>query len=151
MSAKTKIMVVRMREVIYTGIFIVLGIVLIILGILMFRPQGTVEKKTPGSNHKYTPGVYTSPITLGDNVLDVEVTVDADRINGIRLNSLSETVSTMYPLVEPSIEHLEEQILQKQSTSGITSEESGRYTSQLLLDAIEKALACASGGTALSQ
>ena len=147
MSAKTKIMVVRMREVIYTGIFIVLGIVLIILGILMFRPQGTAEKKTPGSNHKYTPGVYTSPITLGDNVLDVE----ADRINGIRLNSLSETVSTMYPLVEPSIEHLEEQILQKQSTSGITSEESGRYTSQLLLDAIEKALACASGGTALSQ
>jgi len=36
MGSKTKIMVFRMRELIYTGIFITLGIILVILMILEF-------------------------------------------------------------------------------------------------------------------
>ncbi len=38
MSSKTKIIVVHMKELIYTGIFILLGIVLILLLISMFTP-----------------------------------------------------------------------------------------------------------------
>ena len=36
MSSKTKIVVLHMKELIYTGIFILLGIVLIVLLISMF-------------------------------------------------------------------------------------------------------------------
>ena len=39
MSSKTKIVVVHMKELIYTGIFILLGIVLIVLLISMFTPE----------------------------------------------------------------------------------------------------------------
>lgn len=39
MSSKTKIVVVHMKELIYTGIFILLGIVLILLLISMFTPD----------------------------------------------------------------------------------------------------------------
>ncbi len=141
MEKKPKIMVLKMRELIYTGIFLALGMILVILCILMFRPKKEAsQKRTPISNRKYTAGVYTSPITLGDAVLDVEVTVDSDHINSIRLHHLSETTAAMYPLVEPALEELSEQIVDTQSTENITWEGSGKYTAQVILGAIEKAL-----------
>lgn len=145
MGSKPKIMVFKMRELIYTGIFVALGIVLILLLVLMFRPKKESTVRTPISTDKYTAGVYTSPITLGDMALDVEVTVDGNHINSIRLNNLSEVTSTMYPLVEPAVEELARQIVEKQSTTGITWESSGKYTAQVLLGAIEKALDLAEG------
>ena len=39
MSSKTKIVVLRMKEIIYTAIFIGLGILLITLFFIMFRPK----------------------------------------------------------------------------------------------------------------
>ena len=43
MSAKTKIVVLQMKEVIYTAIFAVLGVLLIILFIYMFLPKDKSE------------------------------------------------------------------------------------------------------------
>ena len=81
MSSKTKIVVLHMKEIIYTVIFAVLAIVLILLLIFMFRPghhSGSNDKKI------YTPGIYTSDITLNNTALEVEVTVDETHINSIR-------------------------------------------------------------------
>lgn len=39
MSSKTKIVVLRMKEIIYTAIFIGLGIILVTLLFIMFRPK----------------------------------------------------------------------------------------------------------------
>lgn len=50
MSSKTKIVVVHMKELIYTGIFILLGIVLILLLVSMFTPES--PKKTPKAETK---------------------------------------------------------------------------------------------------
>lgn len=41
MSSKTKIVVLHMKELIYTGIFLLLGIVLILLLLSMFTPDET--------------------------------------------------------------------------------------------------------------
>ena len=38
MSSRTKIVVLRMKEIIYTAIFIGLGILLVMLLFIMFRP-----------------------------------------------------------------------------------------------------------------
>lgn len=43
MSSKTKIVVVHMKELIYTGIFILLGIVLILLLVSMFTPENSTK------------------------------------------------------------------------------------------------------------
>lgn len=149
MGSKTKIMVFRMRELIYTGVFAVLGIILIILMVLMFRPKGDAEKgsapQDAADTLKYTAGVYTTPITLGENAIDVEVTVDAQSIQSIRLVNLSESVTTMYPLVEPALEELAEQVCEKQSTENISYSEDSKYTSMLLLKAIDEALQTAEG------
>lgn len=142
MSAKTKILVLKKREVIYTGIFIALGITLIILLTLMFQPG----KKTasPASAQKiYVPGVYTTPITLNNAAMDLEVRVDKDQINSIRLVNLSEAVTSMLPLVEPSLDSIAAQIYETQSTDNIYYEQSTQYTSQMLLKAIDEALSLA--------
>ena len=145
MQSKPKILVLKMREVIYTGIFLFLAVVFIVLLILMFRTEKAPEKRTPVSTERYTAGVYSSPVTLGDTVVDVTVTVDPDRIKAIDLTSLSETTATMYPLIRPAAEELEAQILEKQSTKDITWEATGKYTASILLNAIEKALDRAEG------
>ena len=51
MSSKTKIVVVHMKELIYTGIFILLGIVLILLLISMFTPEDSTTT-TPKAETK---------------------------------------------------------------------------------------------------
>ena len=126
------------KEVIYTGIFVVLAVVLAVLLFLMF---GKNKNADPASADAiYHAGVYTSPITLNDNTFDVEVKVDENHINSISLVNLSETTTAMYPLVEPALDALSDQIYTSQSTENITYSEENKYTSMLLLEAIDNAL-----------
>lgn len=138
MSSKTKIVVLHMKEVIYTGIFVVLAVVLAVLLFLMFGKNKDADPASTGA--VYRAGVYTSSITLNDNTFDVEVTVDENHINAISLVNLSETTTAMYPLMEPALDALSSQICASQSTENVTYSEENKYTSLLLLDAIEKAL-----------
>ena len=134
MSSKTKIVVLHMKEIIYTVIFAVLTIVLILLLIFMFRPghhSGSNDKKI------YTPGIYTSDITLNNTALEVEVTVDETHINSIRFTNLNDS---MYPFIEPAIEDIAEQVYKKQSLENIQYSSDTPYTSQLIVQAIENAL-----------
>ena len=50
MSSKTKIVVFKAKELIYTGIFIVLGILLVCLLIYMFSSKNKEQKKQPNSS-----------------------------------------------------------------------------------------------------
>ncbi len=136
MSGKTKIVVLHTKEIIYTAFFAILGIVLIILLIYMFRPKDSSgeEKNT------YIPGVYHSSMELGENTVDIEVVVDNNQIHSINMYHTSESVATMYPLMEPALETLAVQIYEKQSLEDITYSEENRYTSMLLLNTIEQAL-----------
>lgn len=47
MSSKTKIFVIHTKELIYTGIFLLLGIVLLILLISMFTPDDSANDPAP--------------------------------------------------------------------------------------------------------
>ena len=86
MSSKTKIVVLHMKEIIYTVLFICLGILLVALLTFMFHPK---NKETSSSKStSYQPGIYTSQLTLGDKELEVEVTVDENHINSIRFSNL---------------------------------------------------------------
>lgn len=138
MSAKTQIVVLHMKEVIYTLVFAGLSILLILLFLFMFLPN---RNKTDSSESAtYTAGVYTSSILFKDSAIDVQVIVDANRIHSISLINLEESVAAMYPLVEPALEELSKQIIQKQTTEGISYSANNQYTSLMLLNAINTAL-----------
>lgn len=139
MSSKTKIVVLHMKELIYTVIFVVLGILLILLLIFMFLPNKKDNDKTQ-ETMQYIAGVYNSSIKFNDNAIDVEVVIDNNRINSISLVNLDETIATMYPLMQPALDNISQQIYETQSLDNITYSEENQYTSVVLLQAIEQAL-----------
>lgn len=153
MSSKTKIVVLHLKELIYTGIFVVLGILFIILLFIMFRsdkdaPENTPD--TPGTGTEtqdgeqapiYQPGAYRSALYLDDETVEINLTVDENNIISLTLLPLSDKVSAMYPLLEPSFNTLSEQICEKQSLDNITYPDEAAYTSELLLKVIGDTLA----------
>ena len=211
MSNYPKIMVFKLKELIYTGIFILLGILLIILFIFMFQSdknekpsasagevnalaenpittfaaenettleaskteqsttsqqaaqtdssqqtatsqqtaqtdsteQSKKDKKKSEqatSDKTYSPGVYTSSLMLNNSSLEIEVCVDVNRIQSISIKNMDEAITTMYPLMENSVNDLENQIVNSQSLENITYTDDCRYTYLILLDAVNQAL-----------
>lgn len=138
MSAKTKIVVLHMKELIYTATFIGLGILLVVLFLFMFHSGDEGEEST--ETMKYVAGVYSSSILFNDSMMDVQVIVSENEIQSVSLINLSEAVMTMYPLVEPALENLTEQIIEKQSTENISYDADNQYTSIMLLNAVDNAL-----------
>ena len=139
MSSKTKIVVLHMKEVIYTGIFLLL---LIILGVVVFFMFGSGKSETASSDavSKYTPGIYRTSIHLNNNTFDVEVTVDQDQIKSIHLANLSESTSAMFPLVEPVLDSLSSQIYSSQSLDDLEYSSDQKYTALMLIHAINDAV-----------
>lgn len=139
MSAKTKIVVLHMKRIVFTGVVIGLILILAVLLMVFLKPSRnpSAEESVPTM---YVPGVYTSSVRLGDQALDVQVTVDADNINAITLVNLDETMETMYPLVRPALEELSSQITANQSLDNLTYSKNNQYTSMILIEAIEDAL-----------
>ena len=164
MSSKTKIIVLRMKEIIYTAIFVGFAILLILLLVVMLhpgkdgstgdnKPSATPTESTtstsdtpagamPIQNEKanYTPGIYSASITLGNQSANVEVTVDATKITSVVLVPLNDSVATMYPLMQPTMEELAAQILEKQTLEGLEYPAGAQYTSVTLMQAVETAV-----------
>ncbi len=144
MGMKTKIVVLHMKEVIYTVIFIILAIVLILLLVFMFG-SGKKEDRV-SKNAVYRPGVYTSSIQMDGRTLDVQVKVDEDHINDVSFVDLDETVQTMYPLLQMSMDSIREQILEEQNPDTVSYTVENQYTAEILSNAVKEALHKAEAG-----
>lgn len=139
MKNQTKIIVLHAKELIYTGILAALIILVIVFIILLFKPAAKPDE-TKETTSTYVAGVYKTSIMLNQTPVDVTVTVDSDHINSIEIVNLSESVAAMYPLLQPSLDSISSQVCQNQSTENITYSEESKYTSMLLIDAINKSL-----------
>lgn len=132
-----------MKELVYTGIFVGLGLLLIILLIVMFYPSGDEDntaETTTAEAAVYNPGIYNSQMQLGDTTLNLEIVVDESQIKSVSLVNLDESVTTMYPLVKPSLEFLEEELVAGTPIDDITVSEKSKYTQTMLIDGIKNAL-----------
>jgi uncharacterized protein with FMN-binding domain len=151
MGANTKILIFKAKELIYTIIFVVLGILLLLLLLYMFLPDhsdtDTSQEPEVTETAAYIPGVYTSTAQLGESTLEIQVTVDSSHICDVSINNLSETVTTMYPLLTPALEEIREQLPNVDSIDDITCSADSRYTSVILTQAIKNALETATPDT----
>lgn len=143
--SKTKIVVLQMKELVYTGIFVGLGLLLIILLIVMFYPRreaATTADTTSVSAEtaSYKPGIYNSELQLGDTTLNLELVVDESQIKSISFVNLDDSVTTMYPLVKPSLASIEEALIAGTPIDEIQLTEKSKYTQTMLLDGIKQAL-----------
>lgn len=138
--SKTKIVVLQMKEIAYTGIFVALGILLIILLVVMFLPGKEENTDVSDADAVYQPGIYTTELTINNTKLQLEVAVDASHINSVSLTNVDETVKTMFPLMEPTVDSIEEQLANGTSIDDITPSEDNQYTQEILLGAVKNAL-----------
>ena len=197
MSANTKIVVLRRKELLYTGIFAALGVLFVILLLMLLlpgkdtdasygtpdSPDGTAATEIPdnvadlgrssqfsdaedvstgasadtgavdnagavldnvsgsvGTDNTYIPGIYTTELILGSETANVEVIVNDHAITSVSLADPSETLTTMYPLLEPAMESLNDQLCEMQDPSQVTYSAETRYTSLVLLEAVKASL-----------
>lgn len=152
MSANTKIIVLKSKELIYTGIFILLGALLILLLFYMFSGNKTNDNSSEQTSDitaddsststmvHYAPGEYASNVNLAGSNLHMTVTVDADHITHVALDNLDETTTTMYPLLSPSLDAINANLPYTQSIDDITFSSDNEYTTLLLVDAIKTAV-----------
>lgn len=140
--SKSRLFVFQLKELIYTLMFIILAIILVIVLINMFGKNNTNKKVKETSNFEisYNPGVYSTQVELNNSAIDVEVAVDSNNIKSISLTNLSDTVETMYPLLEPSIEYIETQLVNGIDVKDIELADSSKYTQTVLLNAVSSSL-----------
>jgi len=129
-----------MKDIIRTGIFILIGIILLVVlvwAIMPSRgPEGSALAEVYGN---FTPGTYTSYIILHNRPVSIAVTVDDEAILDIAISEMEAEVEVFYPLIRPTMLSLSEQVITKQSTD-IEAPLETAHTSRILLDAINLAL-----------
>ena len=167
MSSKTKILVLKSRNLIWTAVIVVILVLLAILLVSALHLDKNQSRSLPKKNQTesaaasavvsngslsdasslsgpYIPGSYAASVSLGGDTVDIIVCVDKNHINSIRARNLAQSVATLYPLVPSVLQSLESQILSSQSLQGVTYSDASQYTASLLLDAITRALERAS-------
>ena len=154
MSGKTKILVLHMKEVIYTGIFIFLGIIFLVLLAIMFLPNRTSVDSSPANTEssaensenqssisgKYIPGIYSATLEVSGNTLEMQVIIEQTGITDVSFTHLDEAIETMYPLFTPVLGSISEQLKSGVALEDVVYEDSQKYTANVLLSAIEQVL-----------
>lgn len=135
MSGKTKIVVLKLKQLIYMGIGIAV-LALLILFLVIASKDTKKAESADATEAIYYPGTYTTAMTIGGSNIELAVTVDETAILSIEMNHVDEMVSVMYPLMEPALEELTCQILADQSLDYVEYSEENLYTSTVLLNAI---------------
>lgn len=146
MSAKTKIIVLKSKELIYTGIFIVLGILLILLLWYMFSAKKDDSDDTSATTQTiatYQPGVYSSQLNIGGTALELQTTIDEHAVRHLEVMNLNDTVTTMYPLLSPSVDAINSQLAQTGNLDDVTYSGDSQYTTIVLLEAARQSAALA--------
>lgn len=153
MSGSTRIVVIPLKKLII--MVCVIAALIILAGIFIFGGSSSDAAKSTGVNIStstdtvkkntscptYSPGVYTSSILLNGTPIDIQVTVDSDNINNIEMVNLSESVQTMYPMLNSSFDEIKTAVINNGSTDNITYNAGSKYTATMLLSAIDSALA----------
>lgn len=132
MARSPKIFVLRIKELVYTLIFILLAVLLVFFAVKMFSSDD--------AQASYIPGVYTTGAQIGGHPVLLSLCVDDVMVRDITLRAADESITVSYPLVAPVLDELKLQILANQSLAGIRLPQNGIHTAQALLGLIEETL-----------
>ncbi|MBE5964649.1 MAG: hypothetical protein IKL73_08510 [Lachnospiraceae bacterium] len=135
MNPGTKIVIIKSKHLLYASILAVIAIILLV--ILVINATKKPKDSTTNAPVTYNAGVYTSSLTLNGNPVELQITLDSNKIKNIELVNVSESVTTMYPLIQPTLDDIAKQICKNNSTDNITYNEESKYTALILLEAIE--------------
>ena len=149
--SKTKIVVLRMKEVVYTAVFVGLGILLLIVLFFMFGRQNSPKSESTQSNISnesstyksdavYRAGIYESQFVIGENTINLEVALDEEQVKSVKVKNLDESVETMYPLMKSAVKDVSKQLSSGVSIDEVVLSKNSMYTEKLVLDAVKTVL-----------
>ena len=130
-----RIFVLHKKDLIRMGIIALVGIVFVIVALVILLSGGRSETTAT----RFNPGTYSSTIILNDEPLHVRVTVSENEILSIYMTDMAEVQRVFYPLFEPQMQNLAEEILRHQSARFSPSTDYP-VTTSILQDAVLSAL-----------
>jgi len=135
----TKFFVLKMNDLIRIGLFVLLGLVLLILALVFLFPGRSNNQNEQGVHNMFVPGTYTSTIVLNNKPVEVRVTVDETEILSIYMTDMAEIQRVFYPLFEPEFTNLAEAVMTSQ-TAVIEPSTDWPVTAGILHQAVKAAL-----------
>ncbi len=142
--ARTRIVILQLRELIYTAIFAGLGIVLLVILAIMFWPGKDGNKNQVSLNRQpeeiYEAGIYTKEVNIGDAAMDLQLSLDENCVKSVELINLDESIETMYPLMAPTVEKISQQLAAGKTIDEIVLSEESQYTEQVIVDTVNELL-----------
>ena len=136
-----KIFVLHKKDLIRIGVIVLVALALVIVALILFVP----ERKAEEPSTMYTPGTYSSTIILNDEPFHVRVTVSENEILSVFMTDMGDVQKVFYPLFEPQMNHLAEEILRNQSAH-IIPQTDYPVTTGILHQAVHSALDLAANG-----
>ena len=123
MSSKTRLYVIKSKELIYTTLFVVVALVLVILMVCMFLPD---------KNNKKSSNKNTSP-TISNMQSETTSDITSPTIPNVQSDITSPTISNMQSetvtdITSPSVSNV-----QSEATSEVFSYTPGIYSSDIIL------------------
>ena len=127
--SKTKFMVIKLKELVKTAVFAIIGAAIIIALIIMLVPKN--------ADAKYKSGTYTTNVSLGDETAAVSLTFSENEITDVNFIPTSNTLEVFYPLAQTTADEICAQILSEQTTQGIDLASEYSVTGELILGAAD--------------
>jgi len=135
-----KIFVLHKKDLIRIGAIVLVGLVLVIAALVLLIPRrGGAPAEPPGVMARFIPGTYSSTILLNEEPLHVRVTVSENEILSIYMTDMGDVQRVFYPLFEPRMHELAEQVLRYQSAH-INPLTDYPVTTGILQEAVQTAL-----------
>jgi hypothetical protein len=122
---------------------------LILLLLLLFSTMRQVQESAKENSEinavedaTYYPGVYSTTVVFGTEVLTLEMTFSASAITSVSC-PLSDSIRTLYPLVAPTLSSLESQLQEGTALDSVSLDgsflETGNYLKEAMAATIQKA------------
>ena len=114
--------------------------VVAIIMVVFFFSKLTATRATLAPDSGFSDGLYVAEIALDNADFNVAVSIHKNSIKSIELRNMDEDAKIMYPLIEPSIAYINEQVTKTQSLE-IDDFAEAKETAAFLMSAVKDALA----------
>ena len=134
--SKPRFMVFKLKDLWVPVIVTVLAIIMVVF----FISKLTTTKTTFAPDQGFNDGLYLAEISLDNAEFNVAVSIHKNSIKSVELRNMDEQAKLMYPLFEPSIAYINDQVTKTQSLE-IEEFAEAKETAAFIMSAIKDALA----------
>lgn len=135
-----RIMSLKLNKLILYGALALAAVILAVVLLISLNRPGTPEAS---KDSLYYPGVYSTSMVFGTQVLTMEMTFSETAITSVSCH-IPESVQTVYPLVAPTVSSMGSQLQKGIDLDSVTldgtSLETGAYLKEAMAATIKKAL-----------